>query len=224
LCIRDNIVWREVKTEDRTIQQAVIPKSSIPVVLLQLHNNMGHLGRDKTSSLVRQRVYWPRMQTDITSWIENCKRCTKSKQICHTAEIGNIRTSQPLELVCMDYLSLEPSKGGIQNIAVITDHFTKYTVAVPTCNQLAKTTAEVIFNHFILNHGILKKLHSDKCANFCNNIIKELYLILGIFKSRTTPYHPMGNGNTQQFNRTLQSMLGHCRTNRKLIGRVTYHL
>ena len=73
--------------------------------------------------------------------------------------------------MCIDYLSLEPSKGGIQNILVITDNFTKYAVGVPTHNQLAKTTAEAIFNNFILNYGIPEKLHSDQGTNFCSKII-----------------------------------------------------
>ena len=48
LCIRDSILFREVKTEDRTISQTVVPRSFIPVILEQLHNKMGHLGRDDT--------------------------------------------------------------------------------------------------------------------------------------------------------------------------------
>ena len=65
------------------------------------------------------------MQRDVTSWIDGCERCIKSKRPADGTELVNIETSQPLEFVCMDYLILEPSKGGIQNILVLTDHFIK---------------------------------------------------------------------------------------------------
>jgi transposase InsO family protein len=64
-----------------------------------------------------------------------------------------------------------------------------------------------MFNNFILHYWIPEQLHSDQGTNFCSNIIKELCLLLGIMKSRTTPYHPMENGITESFNCTLLSML-----------------
>jgi transposase InsO family protein len=108
----------------------------------------------------------------------------------------------------VDYLTLEPSKGGIQNILVITDHFTKFTVAVPTRNQTAKITADALLNHFIIPYGLPRKLYSDQGANISSKLIQELCQTTGIMKSRTTPYHPMGNGVTERLNRTLISMMG----------------
>ena len=48
--------------------------------------------------------------------------------------------SLPMDLVSTDFLSLEKSAGGYEHILVITDHFTRYDQAIPTKNQLAKTT------------------------------------------------------------------------------------
>ena len=50
-------------------------------------------------------------------------------------------------------------------------------------------------------------MHADQGANFESDLLKELCKILGIKKSRTTPYHPMGIGGTERMNRTLFNML-----------------
>ena len=59
-------------------------------------------------------------------------------------ELVNIISTQPMELVCIDFLSLERSKGRHESILVITDHFTRYAQAFPTRNELAKTTAKIL--------------------------------------------------------------------------------
>ena len=113
-----------------------------------------------------------------------------------------------MELVCIDFLSLERSKGGHENILVITDHFTRYAQAFPTRNQLAKTTAKVLFDNFIVHYGFPARLHSAQGRNFESSVIRELCSLAGVEKSRTTPYHAMGNGMAERFNQTLLNMLG----------------
>ena len=90
-----------------------------------------------------------------------------------SAELVNIVSHQPLELVCIDFLSLERSKGGHENILVITD-FTRYAQAFPTRNQLAKTTAKVLFENFIVHYGFPARFHSDQGRNFESSLIKKL--------------------------------------------------
>ena len=119
----------------------------------------------------------------------------------------SIETSQPMELVCIDFLSLEPSKGGIENVLVITDHFTKYAQAFPTRNRTVKTTAKILYENLVLHYGFMERLHSDQGRNFESATIKHLCAMAGVKKSRTTPYHASGNGVTERYNRTLLNML-----------------
>ncbi|XP_025752898.1 uncharacterized protein LOC112841852 [Oreochromis niloticus] len=56
----------------------------------------------------------------------------------------------------------EPDSRGTKNILVITDHFTKFAVAVPTPDQKEKTVAKALWEKFIIHYGIPERLHSDQ--------------------------------------------------------------
>ena len=209
LVVRRGALYRKMQEHGRDIYQLVLPSKFREVALNGAHNDMGHFGRDRTLNVLRERVYWPNMTNDVHNWVSSCDRCIKRKTPANERNpLVSITTTQPMELVCMDFLTLEMSKGGYQHILVITDHFTKYAVAVPTKNQSAKVTAESILNECITHYGFPRRIHSDQGANFESKVIKELCLLSGMLKSRTTPYHPQGNGITERFNRTLLNMLG----------------
>ena len=104
-----------------------------------------------------------------------------------SAELVNITSSAPMELICIDYLSVEPSKGAHENILVITDHFTRYAKAIQTRNQSANTTAKALFENFFVHYGFPSKIHSDMGANFESQVIRKLCDIADIKKTRTTP-------------------------------------
>ena len=114
----------------------------------------------------------------------------------------------------MDYLSLEPDTSNTKDILVLTDHFTKFAVAIPTANQKAKTVARCLWDNFIVCYGVPERLHTDQGPDFESKLIKELSEVIGIQKIRTTPYHPRGNP-VERFNRTLLNMLGTLETKQK---------
>ena len=140
--------------------------------------------------------------------VMKCTRCLRRKTPSHVAPLQPIHVTQPLELVHMDYLSLEPSKGNIENVLVITDHFTRYALAYPSKTLTAQATARILWDNFICHYGFPEKFISDQGRNFESDLIKELCKIAGVKKLHTTPYHPQGNGQCERFNSTLCNMLG----------------
>ena len=186
----------------------VVPKAYRSRALAGCHDDVGHQGRMRTLSLLRERFFWPGMQTEAMQHVMKCTRCLRRKTPSHVAPLQPIHVTQPLELVHMDYLSLEPSKGNIENVLVITDHFTRYALAYPSKTQTAQATARILWDNFICHYGFPEKFISDQGRNFESDLIKELCKIAGVKKLHTTPYHPQGNGQCERFNSTLCNMLG----------------
>lgn len=206
--LKDGLLYRRRQCDSKPVYQLVLPNVLKPSVLTSLHNEMGHMGVERTLELARSRFYWPRMAFDIETKIKQCERCVRRKsQQEKAAPLVNIQTSRPLELVCMDFLSLEPDSHNTKDILVITDHFTKYAVAIPTKDQKASTVAKCLWEQFLSHYGFPERLHSDQGCDFESQTIKELCALAGIRKVRTSPYHPRGNP-VERFNRTLLGMLG----------------
>lgn len=63
------------------------------------------------------------------------------------------------------FLTLERSKGGYEYVLVITDHFSRFSMAIPTKNMTAKTTAEIFHQNLI----VYDSLPEDTSVNsHCN--------------------------------------------------------
>jgi len=203
----NDILYRKVG--DNIRKQKLLPTRLRPLVYHELHVNMGHLGVDRTTELIKERFYWPRMDNDIKHFITRVCPCVKKKKLSKTLEapMKSISSTAPMELIQFDFLHLDTCSGGYQYLLVITDNFSRFVQAYPTRNKEAKTAAERLYNDFILRFGIPGKFLHDQGKEFDNKLFKCLAKLCNIQRLRTSPYHPQANGQTERMNQTIIKML-----------------
>ena len=107
----------------------------------------------------------------------------------------------------MDFTKIDPSKSGMENVLVITDAFTKFSLAICTWNQMAKTVAKVLVEKWFHVYSIPFQIHSDQGCCFDSNMVKGLCKMYGLEQTFTSPYNPQGNAFCKRFNHTLFCLL-----------------
>ena len=101
-------------------------------------------------------------------------------------------------MIAIDILEVPMSYQHNRYLLVIQDYFTKWATAIPIPDQTAAVVTQELTKVFAI-FGIPKIVHSDQGRNFESTMLLEAF---GIHKTRTTAYHPQGDGMVERFNRT----------------------
>ena len=112
-----------------------------------------------------------------------------------------------MDLLLVDFLKLDPSKSEKENVLVMTEAFSRFSVAVMTPNQKAEMVAKALIDKWFYTYGIPTHIHSDQGESFDNHLIVQLCSLYSTQQPTTTSYNPQGNSPCECLNHTLQNLL-----------------
>lgn len=146
-----------------------VPASTISNVTIFCHDEVGHVGVDKTVELIT-RTYWFReLRKKVKEHVGNCLKCLVYNVRSEKAE-GElhiwIRAKKPFEAVFVNhYGPLNVVTFGYKHIFLIIDGYIKFVVLYPFKSTSSKETIGKIKN-YIHHYGKPRTLVSDRGTCF----------------------------------------------------------
>ena len=192
------------------LSRLVVPRVAVKEVTQRVHQDIGHGGQRKTEAAIRQRYWWPLIHQDVLECCRTCDVCQHAKTTNPTprAPLMPLAVEGPNHRVGVDIIGPMPiTRRGNRYILVMIDYFTKWCEAIPITQQETKTVATAIVDEWICRYGVPVYIHSDQGSPFESHLMAEICKILKIEKTRTSPYHPEGNGLVERTNRSIKTIL-----------------
>ena len=182
--------------------RVVVPRSCRKAVLKDLHE--GHFGSDKMKSLARNYIWWPGIDTEISSITKSCLPCIRffkepSKSIVHCWEPAKT----PWSRVHIDFA--QPSNSNYY-LLIIVDAYSKFPEVFKVNNMTAKTTIRIL-DQLFARYGIPDVVVSDNGPQLVCSEFKSFLESYGVRHKTTPSYFPATNGQAERFVQTTKQSL-----------------
>lgn len=185
-----------------------VPMSLRRQVFKSLHN-LSHPGARASAKLVSTRFVWPHMQKDCRSWAQSCIDCQRSKITRHVhSPIEDFKLSRErFRHVHIDIIGPLPPAKMYRYCLTAIDRFTRWTEVLPMEGITAEEVAQVFFSGWISRFGCPGIITTDQGRQFESELFKNLGSSCGYQRTRTTSFHPSGNGMIERSHRQLKAAI-----------------
>ena len=160
---------------------------------------------------IKQRFWWPSLETSVEKHIANCDRCAVryTVGIKRKAELQTFSVHGAFRTMAADILGpvTLARKSRARYILVMSDLFTKHDVTVALQDMTAATVANAIIDEWIMKFEAPDVIHTDQGTKFNSELMHDICRIFMIEETRTMLYHPQGNEQVERFNGVIADTL-----------------
>jgi hypothetical protein len=151
------------------------------------------------------------MKVDIDVFCDTCDICQKIKHRNFTRYgylIPNPIPSHPYESISLDLIVNLPWLGEYNAIMVVVDRLTKHASFIPTASGLsAQGFAELFVMHVVSRFGLPDSIIADRDPRWTSDFWTAVAAAIKTKMSLSSSHHPQHDGQTENVNRQLETML-----------------
>lgn len=210
LCKLDDGILKIRTMQNKRPCWVIVCPAPMRSLAIEKTHTQHHAGINKTYKRLRLQWYWPGMSGDVRRMVKTCEVCQAAKNSNHktTENKQRLFAGRPWQVISIDLVGpLTTTPRGNKMILVLSDHFTRWRDAVPIPDGTAETIADVLDQRIFAYFGLPERIHSDLGTQFESKLMQELCTMWKVQKSRTTSYHPQGNGVVERGNKDLGNAL-----------------
>ena len=192
----------------------VPPPGQRPTEIQRAHENVGHLGADRTLSLLRTWCYWVGMTQDVQRFVRACPDCAQVNAVLGSP--GETLHPLPLQYVGFRWHAditgpFPSSPEGFQWLAVWVEAATKWVEAFPLVSRTADQQAEVA-KEIMARFGAMAQVVVDSGREWQGHF-STLMRTMSVDLVTTSRENPQGNGQAERIIQVLGTALKkYCRT------------
>lgn len=213
--MRDGCVYRK----DRGQIRFYVPAALETNVMYKYHNEMGHVGTEKTVRNISDSYWFPNVRSKVGKHIKHCLKCIaftpatgKPEGLLHTIPKGDL----PFLTLHVDHLAPAARSHSSRNqyIFSIVDAFTKYVKLYVTKDTSASGVIKCLRSYFE-HYSRPLRLVSDRGSCFTSRDFEEFLREQNIQHIRVATASPQANGQVERFNRTILPIIAKLADERK---------
>ena len=171
--LRNNLVYHKIGNNlGNSMMQFILPSTFREQALEACHDEIRHLGFERSVDLLRDHFFGLSMSVDMEKKIKNCDQCLHFKATPQRASLCLLEVTHPLELIHMDYLKIESNQNDKDvHILIVMDHFTRFAQTFISPNDTAPVVGRTLWDQYFIKYGIPEKIISDQGRNFESKLI-----------------------------------------------------
>ena len=163
-----------------------------------------HLGIEKTKALIREKIWFPKINNVVKDKIGSCIVCQAFGRQKPPEPLAMTQMpKRPWEILHVDFYGPLPSS---EYLLVVTDRYSRFPEVEIVHSTKISAVVPKLYKIFAV-HGIPDVVKSDNEPPFKGEEYRQYLRILGIKAEFSTPLWPQGNAQVERFMQPLGKAL-----------------
>lgn len=205
--IEDNKLWRVSSKSNEHVARTECQPAKLGFQLaLDMHRANGHFSADLVKLHLRDRYFWPGMDTDCKMACLECPQCKNFGPANMTSLLQPIRRVRPFQLTAGDYVSLPEGIGNFHTLGVYVDMYSNFVWVSKIKSHATSKNTVTSLQRICLDYATPQAFMTDGGSHFKGEVV-DFCDENGIKHIVTPAYAPWVNGLVESTNNLLLSRL-----------------